>query len=65
MKFIEKVINFLKEVKTEVKKVNWPTKQEVFKYTAIVLGVSVVVAVFLGGLDTVYRAILDKLMGLV
>jgi len=54
MKFKEipqKIIIFLKEVRTEVKKTNWPTRQEVLKYTLIVIGISVGVAVFLGTLD--------------
>ena len=63
MKFKEipqKVIIFLKEVRTEVKKTNWPTRQEVLKYTLIVIGISVGVAVFLGTLDLVYNKILTK-----
>ncbi|PIQ98365.1 MAG: preprotein translocase subunit SecE, partial [Candidatus Nealsonbacteria bacterium CG11_big_fil_rev_8_21_14_0_20_39_9] len=49
-----KIITFLKEVRLEMKKVNWPTRQETLKYTLIVIGVSVAVAVFLGTLDFIF-----------
>ena len=50
-----KIINFLKEVQLEVKKVNWPTKEETIKYTLIVIVFSALVAVFLGGLDLIFN----------
>ena len=46
----------------EIKKVNWPTRQETVRYTLIVIVVSFVVAVFLGGLDLLFTMILDKLV---
>lgn len=55
-----KTISFLKDVQLELKKVNWPTKKETFKYTLIVIGVSAVVAAFLGGLDFIFSALLNK-----
>jgi len=51
---------FLKEVKKEIKKINWPTKQETIRYTAIVIGVSIGVAIFLGGLDFVFNSLITK-----
>ena len=50
-----KVISFLKEVRIEMKKVNWPTKEETTKFTLIVIGVSAAVALFLGSLDYIFR----------
>lgn len=54
MKFLDKIKTFLKEVKVELKKVNWPTKKQTIKYTLIVIGVSFAVAIFLGGLDFLF-----------
>jgi len=59
---LNKLITFLKEVKLELKKVNWPTRQETIRYTLIVIGVSTGVAIFLGGLDFLFTIILDKLV---
>lgn len=48
---LNKIITFLKETKVELKKVNWPTKEEAIKYTIIVIGLSLGVAVYLGAFD--------------
>jgi len=58
--FPQKIRTFFKEVKLEMKKVNWPTKQETIKYTLIVIGVSVGVAAFLGTCDFIFTTILNK-----
>ena len=55
-----KINIFLKEVKLEIKKVNWPTQKETVRDTLIVILVSVVVAVFLGGIDFIFTRLLDK-----
>jgi preprotein translocase subunit SecE len=60
MAFFSKIISFLKEVKIELKKVNWPTKQETFQYTIIVIGISIAVAIFLGGVDYIFIKLMDK-----
>ena len=59
---IRGLITFLKEVKLEIKKVNWPTRQEIIKYTLIVIGISAGVAAFLGILDFIFIALLNKLI---
>ena len=43
-----------------MKKVNWPTRQQTTRYTLIVIGVSLAVAMFLGGLDFIFTIILNK-----
>ena len=55
-----KIDTFLKEVKAEIRKVNWPTIKETIRYTLIVLGVSVVTAVFLGGIDYLFTNFLNR-----
>jgi len=47
----QKIKSFLSEVRQETKKVSWSTRKKTVKYTLIVVGVSVLVAAFLGGLD--------------
>ena len=56
----KKSITFLKEVRLEMKKVNWPTRKETIRYTLIVIGVSVAVAAFLGTLDFVFNTLLTR-----
>ena len=55
-----KIDTFFKEVKAEIGKVNWPTVKETIRYTLILLGVSVVTAVFLGGIDYLFTNFLNR-----
>jgi len=57
-----KITTFLKEVRLEMKKVNWPSKEETIQYTLIVIGVSVAVAIYLGGLDFLFSLFLNRLL---
>ncbi|MFH1820320.1 MAG: preprotein translocase subunit SecE [Candidatus Nealsonbacteria bacterium] len=54
------IIAFLKEVKLEIKKINWPNRDQTIRYTLIVLGISLVVALFLGGLDYIFELLLKQ-----
>lgn len=62
MRFLNRIVTFLKEVKVELKKVNWPTRKQTIKYTLIVIGVSLAVAVFLGGLDFFFTWLVTKFL---
>lgn len=44
-------VTFLKEVQDELKKVVWPTREEVIRLTFVVIFISLVVGLFLGGID--------------
>jgi len=57
---LNKIKNFLKEVKSEFKHVNWLTKKETIQYTLIVIGLSLGVAIFLGFFDFVFNFLLTK-----
>ena len=50
---MDRAIAFLKDVRTELSKVNWPTRNQTVQYTLVVIGLSLVLAVFLGGLDSI------------
>ena len=57
-----KINSYLKEVRIEVKKVNWPTREETMKYTLIVIGFMVIMAILLGGFDRGFVALLTYLI---
>ncbi len=59
-KIPQKINTFLKEVKSEVKRVDWPTRQETIRDTLIVIGVSIAVAIFLGSIDFIVTTLLNK-----
>ena len=51
---IKKITTYLSEARHELRSVQWPTRNEAIKLTAVVLGMSVVLAVFLGLADTLF-----------
>ena len=49
----------MREVRIELKKVNWPTRREYTLFTGIVLSAVLVVGVFFWLLDTAFLSILQ------
>ena len=60
----QKLFIYLKQTKTEVKKINWPTREQTIRYSLIVIAISLTVAFFLGGLDFVFSSILKAVIAL-
>jgi preprotein translocase subunit SecE len=54
---------FLKEVRQELRKVNWPTRQELIAYTVVVLVSVTVLTTFVFGLDFVFSKFVLDLFG--
>ena len=59
---MNRVVQFLKEVRVELAKVSWPTKNQTVLYTLVVIGISIFMAVFLGLMDFGYKFIIDKFL---
>ncbi|PJE67610.1 preprotein translocase subunit SecE [Candidatus Shapirobacteria bacterium CG10_big_fil_rev_8_21_14_0_10_40_9] len=47
-------IVFLKEVRSELGKVSWPTRKEAIRLTAVVIFVSLAVGIFIGAMDYIF-----------
>lgn len=60
MKIIENATTFLKEVRLEMKKVNWLTRQEIINYTLLVVGVVLFMAFYFGVLDFGFSSLLNE-----
>ena len=61
--FVSRVVRFLKEVRSELRKVAWPNRKELTSYTALVLVAVAVVAVYIGVIDFVVRIVLGLVVG--
>ncbi|MBI5559966.1 MAG: preprotein translocase subunit SecE [Deltaproteobacteria bacterium] len=48
---IEKIKEFYSEAKAELKKVTWPSRQQTFSATWVVILIVIAIAVFLGFVD--------------
>jgi len=57
---LNKIVDYFKEVRTEVKKVTWPTRKETIKKTLMVLGITVLVSLFLGLIDYIFSTFVIK-----
>lgn len=56
---MQKLIEYLKDTRAEMKHVSWPTKDQTVSYTVLVILLSVVVAIFLGVFDAAFRKLLE------
>ena len=59
---INKTRNFIMEVRAEMAKVTWPTREELFESTAVVLMTMLIVATFVGVVDFVLSHILKMVL---
>ncbi len=57
-----KAKDFLSEVKVEVKKVTWPSRKEAMGGTMVVMVVVLIIAIFLGIIDTILSKIVEALI---
>jgi preprotein translocase subunit SecE len=55
-------VSFLKEVRDELQKVVWPTRDEIIRLTAVVIIVSLGVGLFLGGTDFILTKLFELLI---
>ncbi len=49
-------VDYVKESVLELKRVTWPTRQQAFKLTVIVLGFCLTAALFVGAVDWIFNA---------
>jgi preprotein translocase subunit SecE len=57
-------VGFIRDVRSELRKVVWPTRRETVNLTAVVLALSAVVGAFLGAVDFVFQEFFRLLLGL-
>jgi len=50
---LEKIKKYLKETSAELRKMTWPTKEELIGSTTVTVIVSLVVAIFIGIVDRI------------
>ncbi len=55
-------VNFFKEVRDELKKVVWPSREEVIRLTSVVIIVSVGIGLFLGGIDLLLTKVVQLII---
>ena len=56
---MNKLVEYVKESRAELKKVVWPTKLQTRNHTLMVIGISLAVAAFLGAVDLGLNKLLE------
>lgn len=57
-----KLLQYIKESKDELKKVIWPSRKETIRHTLLVIGVSIGTAIFLGLADFIFNIAFERLV---
>jgi preprotein translocase subunit SecE len=59
---MKKINDYVKESIIELKKVTWPSKKDTYRYSVLVIVISLLIAAFLGGLDYIFNFGLEILI---
>lgn len=57
-----KIARFFRQVKAELKKVNWPNRSELSKNTIVVVMTIVALTIFIGAIDLILGTLLTPLI---
>ena len=60
---VQKIIQFIKEAKIELKKVTWPTPKQTLASTAVVIIIVFIVSIYLGIVDFVLAKLVKYILG--
>jgi preprotein translocase subunit SecE len=55
-------LTFIQQTYDELKRVVWPTREQLFRLTFVVIAISVVVGVYIGGIDFVLTKLTQELV---
>jgi preprotein translocase subunit SecE len=55
-------VKFLKETYNELTQVVWPTKNEVIRLTGVVITLSILMGLYIGGLDWVFTRLMELVL---
>ena len=53
---------YVREIRSELRKVVWPTRDEAVRLTAVVIGVCTAVGLFLGGVDFLFSQMFQLIL---
>lgn len=55
-----KILEYINETRAELKHVSWPTKDQALAYTAVVVVISLIAAMYLGVFDFLFTFLLEQ-----
>jgi len=63
-KITDRIAEYLRDTRGELRKVSWPTRKQATNLTLIVLAVTVVMAAFLGAIDFLFATLVSLIVSL-
>lgn len=60
---MDKVLDYIRESRAELRKVTWPTKQQLWYSTVIVIVVTAISAAYLGLVDLILTGVFSRIIG--
>jgi preprotein translocase subunit SecE len=63
MRMIERIVNYLKGVRAETARVTWPTRNEVISLTVLILLMTVILTLYIWGIDGIVAFLLRLIVG--
>lgn len=55
-------VQYFREVAQEIKKVSWPSREQTITMTALVVGVTIVVGLYIGALDFLFERLVSFIL---
>jgi preprotein translocase subunit SecE len=62
LNLFERARKYVREVRSELKKVNWPTREELTTYTVVVFGMTTVLTLVVFGMDWAFNKLVISLL---
>jgi preprotein translocase SecE subunit len=59
---VQQMIDYIRSVKLELSQVRWPKHEKTLQLTILVILVSVIVALYSGGLDALFTTLLQQIV---
>ena len=55
-----KLINYLKDTRSEMRHVSWPTRKQTIQFTMLVVVISIVTTILLGSADSLFAYLFEE-----
>jgi preprotein translocase subunit SecE len=59
---VDKIMQFLREVRVELRKVTWPSRKQTLGSTAVVIVLVIIIGVFLGAVDVMLSSLVQAVL---
>lgn len=63
--YMQNISRYIRSTMVELKQVAWPSQNQAMVYTALVIGISAVVAAYIGAFDHLFSLIINAIISFV